>query len=85
MIDLYKGDYLEVATPMVDDNINNEYENFIGHNQATSDAFEEWAKEHIFICHFTVMEIDEGLYGETIFVCKHCGHTVDTDGFKIDV
>jgi len=47
--------------------------------------FEKWAKEHIFMCHFTIMEIDEGLYGETIFVCKHCGHTVDADGFKIDV
>lgn len=61
------------------------YEDFIGHNEATSVCFEEWSKEHTFYCHFTPMEIDEGLYGDTIFVCKHCGHTVDIYGIKIHV
>ena len=62
-----------------------EFDNFKGHNKATSDAFEKWSESHTYMCHFTVMEIDEGLYGETIFVCKHCGHTVDVDGCHIDV
>ena len=54
-------------------------------DEATSVCFEEWSKEHTFYCHFTPMEIDEGLYGDTIFVCKHCGHTVDIYGIKIHV
>ncbi len=62
-----------------------EFDNFEGHNQATSDAFEEWANKHIFKCHFTVMEIDEDNDGCTVFYCKHCGHTVDSDGIKVEV
>jgi hypothetical protein len=62
-----------------------ELEIFEGHNQATSEAFENWAKDHRYYCHFTLMEITEGLNGETLFECKHCGHTVDTDGIKVEV
>ena len=62
-----------------------EFENFVGHNEATSEAFEEWADKHRFFCHFTLMQIESGLYDETLFVCEHCGHTVDTDGIKSEV
>jgi len=65
--------------------INKDFEDFEGHNKATSDAFEEWAEKHVFMCHMTVMGIDEGYFGETVFVCNHCGHTVDEDGMKVEV
>lgn len=65
-----------------------DYEIFEGHNKATSDAFEDWASkfydDHRFFCHFTLMEIDNDAE-ELYFACKHCGHTVDADGIKVEV